>query len=97
MGGYAGTGKTTVIALFRRALEQKKKSKVAFLSYTGKATRVLANKLKETQSQFPDDYVGTIHSLIYKPVLDASGEVVGWTPTGGTICPEKCEGSIRLS
>ena len=48
LGGYAGTGKTTLIAIIRKELEKiDKKSKVGFASYTGKAARVLRNKLLE--------------------------------------------------
>ena len=46
LGGYAGTGKTTLIAILRQKIkEMDKKKKVAFVSYTGKASRVLKNKL----------------------------------------------------
>ncbi len=46
LGGFAGTGKTTLIALLRKELHTKEKDlKVGFASYTGKATRVLKNKL----------------------------------------------------
>ena len=44
LGGYAGTGKTTLIAIFRKEiseLNKKKKIKVGFCSYTGKAAQNL--------------------------------------------------------
>ena len=79
IGGYAGTGKTTLIALLRKRIAHiNKKMKVGFVSYTGKAARVLRNKLKEANVILPDDSVGTIHSLIYSPVVNEKEEIVGW-------------------
>lgn len=80
LGGYAGTGKTTVISLLRNELNEiNKNMSVAFCSYTGKATRVLANRLKDNSSVFPNDTVTTIHSLIYTAEIDDNTkEVIGW-------------------
>lgn len=79
LGGYAGTGKTTLISLFREKLNsQNPKLKVAFCAYTGKATRVLKGKLVENNSIFPKDNISTIHSLIYSPMMNASEEIIGW-------------------
>lgn len=80
LGGYAGTGKTTVISIFRNELNLLNKNiSVAFCSYTGKATRVLSNRLKDNNSVFSNDTVSTIHSLIYSPMVDDnSNEILGW-------------------
>lgn len=79
LGGYAGTGKTTLLAIFRQKLEKEKKGiKVAFCSYTGKATRVLKEKLIEGKAMYPSDSVSTIHSLIYSPMLDDKERIIGW-------------------
>lgn len=80
LGGYAGTGKTTVISLLRNQLNEINKTiSVSFCSYTGKATRVLANRLKDNSSIYPADTVTTIHSLIYTALLDDSTqEIIGW-------------------
>ena len=79
LGGYAGTGKTTIIGLFRKILHDRNSElKVAFCSYTGKATRVLTEKLAEHKATFPQDSTSTIHSLIYSPILDDDGQVTGW-------------------
>lgn len=79
LGGYAGTGKTTLTALFRRILAKKyPKLKVALISYTGKAARVLKNTLIQQEASFKQDTVGTIHSLIYAPLLSKKGDIVGW-------------------
>lgn len=86
LGGYAGTGKTTIISLFRKILQQeldndKKEeiTKVAFCSYTGKGALVLKNRLEFMGSIYKGDTIGTIHSLIYSPVENANQEIVGWT------------------
>jgi len=48
LGGYAGTGKTTLIAILRQELAKENKNlHVAFCSYTGRAAQVLRNKLLE--------------------------------------------------
>jgi exodeoxyribonuclease-5 len=39
LGGYAGTGKTTLIATLRKELNKNTKLRIAFCSYTGKAAR----------------------------------------------------------
>ncbi len=79
LGGYAGTGKTTLISIFRRELKEISKDlKVAFVSYTGKAARVLDVKLREAKSIYRGDYTGTIHSLIYSPITNDEEEIVGW-------------------
>jgi exodeoxyribonuclease-5 len=79
LGGYAGTGKTTLIAEIRRALHELDPGlKVGFVSFTGKAARVLQSKIKEADVLFRQDSVGTIHALIYTPVLNDKEEIVGW-------------------
>lgn len=80
LGGFAGTGKTTVVSLLRNELQKfNKEIRIAFCSFTGKATRVLADKLKESNAIFKNDSVSTIHSLIYSPVIDdSSKEIITW-------------------
>ncbi len=79
LGGYAGTGKTTLIAYLRQALRQfDEHSKVAFCAFTGKATRVLDQRLRDQKVPRKGDSVSTIHSLIYNAEVDKSGTVTGW-------------------
>jgi len=79
LGGYAGTGKTTLISIFKKEIrETDKKIKIAFCSYTGRAAQNLKNKLKETGALCVKDSVSTIHGLIYTPVEDANGQISGW-------------------
>jgi len=67
VGGYAGTGKTTLICELRKRLKKRTKLSVAFLTFTGKASSVLKLKLAAHKAFYHDDYIGTIHGLIYKP------------------------------
>ncbi len=79
IGGYAGTGKTTLIALLRKKLHTiQKHLRVGFASYTGKAARVLRTKLYEEKIVQKQDTVGTIHSLIYSPIINEKEEIIGW-------------------
>lgn len=79
LGGYAGTGKTTLIAILRKLLfKQDPKLKVAFAAFTGKATRVLKNYLKDNEVLYKGDSVGTIHSLIYSVIENEHHEIIGW-------------------
>lgn len=79
LGGYAGTGKSTLLSFFRRTLHKEKPGlQVAFCSYTGKATQVLRKKLYEHKAMFKDDDVRTIHSLIYKAITNERGQIIGW-------------------
>ena len=58
LGGYAGTGKTTII---RAIIEGE--SNVVCATPTGKAAAVLGGKLNGLNVE-----VGTLHSLLYRPV-----------------------------
>jgi len=71
VGGYAGTGKTTVIQHLVKVLPGW-----AVCAYTGKAANVLRKKKLEEAS--------TIHSLIYVPEKDANGNIV-IDPNGNPI------------
>lgn len=78
-GGYAGTGKTTLLGYLGKYLHKERKNvRIAFCSYTGKAARVLQRKLKESGSLNKSDFIGTIHSLIYKAITDDKDNIVGW-------------------
>lgn len=65
VGGFAGTGKTTMICEFRKQLETIKPLTVSFVTFTGKASSVLRNKLEAQNAIYSKDYCGTIHGLIY--------------------------------
>jgi len=79
LGGYAGTGKTTLISILRRELYNKYKTiKVSFCSYTGKGAIVLKNKLIDQKAIYSQDTVSTIHSLIYSPDVNSNDEIIGW-------------------
>jgi len=79
LGGYAGTGKTTLISIFKNELAKALPGlKIAFCSYTGKAAQNLKNKLKEAGALSVKDSVSTIHGLIYNPRESDGGQITGW-------------------
>jgi exodeoxyribonuclease-5 len=62
LGGYAGTGKTTILYYIREILRSERK-RVAVMAPTGKAAEVLRNKGLTSAS--------TIHQTIYKKISDS--------------------------
>lgn len=66
LGGYAGTGKSTIIRILLEALERKGKFFSA-CAFTGKATNVLRKK------NVP---ANTIHSTIYRASKDDNGDTI---------------------
>lgn len=82
LGGYAGCGKTTIVSVFRELLWDEDSSlKVAFCAFTGKAAHVMKTKLYQNvlKEVIEGDTCGTIHSLMYEPVIDSNtGEVTDW-------------------
>ncbi|MCG3177358.1 MAG: ATP-dependent RecD-like DNA helicase [Candidatus Omnitrophica bacterium] len=81
LAGYAGTGKTTLLKhIIKEIHESSVKDgpvKVAYCAFTGKASSILRGKLDLQE----DDFCGTIHSLIYYPILSDSGKLKGWGRT----------------
>ena len=79
LGGYAGTGKTTLISFFKKEISGSgRKIKIGFCSYTGRAAQNLKNKLREAGALCAGDSVSTIHGLIYIPQEDRAGQIAGW-------------------
>lgn len=79
LGGYAGTGKTTLISELRKKIfTHDPKFKVGMIAFTGKATQVIKNKIQESKTIYKRDEVSTIHSLIYRTIEDDRGGVLGW-------------------
>ena len=57
VGGYAGTGKTTILGAVRELLGKEKALKrVAFCAFTGKAASVLRHRLREHKVLKRGDY-----------------------------------------
>lgn len=80
LGGYAGTGKTTLLSQFRLIINKlQPKLTVAFCAYTGKASRVLETTLRFQEARMNHDFVGTVHSLIYAPMINTNNQIMGWT------------------
>lgn len=87
LGGFAGTGKTTLISILRNKLHDLDKNlSVGFASYTGKAARVLNSKIKDANALYKNDSIGTIHSLIYSPILNSREEIIGWKQKDKIAC-----------
>ncbi|MBO4555167.1 MAG: AAA family ATPase [Elusimicrobiales bacterium] len=83
LGGYAGTGKTTLMAILRQELYRVDPSlRIAFCSYTGRAARNLEERLEEHRCLLPNDKVSTIHRLIYSPIESPDGNITGWVRAG---------------
>lgn len=78
LGGYAGTGKTTLLSYLTNHLHKERTLRIAFCSYTGKAARVLNRKLIEQKSLQKEDFIGTIHRLIYRAIVDDRDTIIGW-------------------
>lgn len=74
LAGSAGTGKSFLISYIK---EKFPMTRIAFCAYAGKAALVLKNKLEGKIRM--NDYVGTIHGLIYHPVIDKkTKKILGW-------------------
>jgi len=79
LGGYAGTGKTTLVSILRQELLRTKPDlSVAFCAYTGRASQVLRGYLEEREALGPADSCGTIHALLYSPEFDDGGRLLYW-------------------
>lgn len=79
LGGYAGTGKTTLASVLRLVLHERHPDlSVAFCAFTGKATHVLRQRLEEAKVLLPQDSCSTLHSLLYVPYVAKDGEILGW-------------------
>lgn len=74
LAGYAGTGKTTLLGDLLATIKAQDKASVAFCTITGKASTILRAKLHLDDA----DFCGTIHSLIYRPILGSGGALKGW-------------------
>lgn len=70
LGGFAGTGKTTLIGHVMNTIqdETKRPLRIAYCAFTGKAAAVLRRKLEAVNVLSDEDYCGTIHGLIYSPI-----------------------------
>ena len=85
IGGYAGTGKTHLIGQIRKEIKKNFfRMAVGFCTFTGKASSVLASKLYAHEAILYNDFVGTIHRMIYKPKTKYDKKlkahvIVGWT------------------
>jgi exodeoxyribonuclease-5 len=79
LGGYAGTGKTTLASVLRWVLNERHPDlSVAFCAFTGKATHVLRQRLEEAKLLLSQDSCSTLHALLYIPHVAKDGSIIGW-------------------
>lgn len=74
LGGYAGTGKSTLVSVLAGKYADER---IAFTAYTGKATSVLRTKLRDAHVPGALD-IKTLHALMYHPLSMANGDIAGW-------------------
>lgn len=74
--GFAGTGKTTIIAQLREQIDYR--MNIAYIAYTAKAASILRGKLQQAGVLRSRDFCGTLHSLIYIPIEDKNKKLIGW-------------------
>jgi len=84
LGGYAGTGKSTILKILLEGLARRGRSFCA-AAYTGKATNVLRKKGMHAQ---------TIHSTIYQPYKDENNETVWFLTDKLTLAEKGVDGFI---
>jgi exodeoxyribonuclease V len=83
LGGYAGTGKSTLVSVLAGKYCEER---IDFCAFTGKATSVLRKKFSEANIQGRQD-VSTLHSLIYYPIPnEVTGGVRGWRKKASLDC-----------
>ena len=86
VGGYAGTGKTFMLANMRKEIDKLYKNlDIAFATFTGKASSVLRTKLTEHNGIFGQDFIGTIHGLIYHPLTVWNHDLKKWVIKGWKV------------
>ncbi len=78
ISGFAGTGKTTIMSHLPKVLPDT--TRITFNTFTGKASSVLFNKLKDSDVWGVN--TTTLHKLMYKPKIkrerDGTEYVDGW-------------------
>jgi exodeoxyribonuclease-5 len=76
LGGYAGTGKTTIMGQVSESIRGiTERVRIGFCCYTGKAAQVLYTKLMRANALTANDYCGTIHGMIYELESEEDGEL----------------------
>lgn len=84
LGGYAGTGKSTILKVLLEAFERKGRLFCA-AAFTGKATNVLRKKGIAAQ---------TIHSTIYQPYKNEHGETVWYLADKSDLVSRGIDGFV---
>jgi exodeoxyribonuclease V len=77
LGGYAGTGKTTLLSTITHEICNVQKKAVALLTPTAKAASVLRRKIAPLHL-IPAPFCGTVHAFQYSPITGDHEELTGW-------------------
>jgi len=77
IGGYAGTGKTTLISKILDSVGPRMNPRIGILAPTGRAALNLKRKIIDFGLNEDNYFIGTIHSLLYRPVV-VDNVLVGW-------------------
>lgn len=83
-GGYAGTGKTTLISILLNDLKIEEDLDGRFrhthiMALTGRAALNMKKALDENGVERERLHYSTIHRYLYKPITDSKGIITGWT------------------
>ena len=74
LGGHAGAGKTTLLGVLASTWSNRR---VAYCALTGRATSILRRTLRRAGAT--PSFIGTIHSLFYRPKTDSKGNLRGFS------------------
>lgn len=72
LGGYAGSGKSTLISLLASDFANKR---IAFAALTGRATGNMKRKMWESGLASPNHFYQTLHSLLYQCFTTPDGRL----------------------
>lgn len=82
-GGFAGTGKTTLISILLNELEINEDLDGRFrhihvMALTGRAALNIKKAMDENGVELERLHYSTIHRYLYKPIINSKGIVTGW-------------------
>lgn len=82
-GGYAGTGKTTLISILLNDLNIEEDLDGRFrhihiMALTGRAALNMKKALDENSVERSNLHYSTIHRYLYKPIVDSKGIIISW-------------------
>lgn len=73
LGGFAGTGKSTIAETFIRRIRDNQTVNIACVALMGRAAMILRSKVNHLLT--PHDFCGTVHSFIYRPIISSDQSI----------------------